>query len=189
MIGRPFTRNSKAPGCRVRGIPRRRALYVSTIGAIALLTAACSSGGSASSSTTSATSSSSGPAGSAAVVKVVTISPYGQTLVDSSAKPLYTLIGSCTGACASAWPALTVPAGTKPTGGAGVTGTLSAVKQADGKYQVTYNGSPLYTFVQDSPDHVTGQGVAGFSVVKVSGSSSPTGSATTTTSGKSSSSY
>jgi predicted lipoprotein with Yx(FWY)xxD motif len=189
MIGRPFTRNSKAPGCRVRGVPRRRILCVSTIGAVALLAAACSSGGSASSSTTSTTSSSSRPAGSAAVVKVVTISPYGQILVNSSAKPLYTLSGSCTGACASAWPALTVPAGTKPTGGAGVTGTLSTVKQAGGTYQVTYNGSPLYTFVPDSSDHVTGQGVAGFSVVKVSGSSSPTGSATTTTSGTSGSGY
>lgn len=189
MIGRPFTRIRRHRAAESGGLPRRRALCVSAIGAIALLTAACSSGGSASSSTTSTTSSSSGSAGSAAVVKVVTISPYGQILIDSSAKPLYTLSGSCTGACASAWPALIVPAGTKPTGGAGVTGTLSVVKQADGKYQVTYNGSPLYTFVQDSSDHVTGQGVAGFSVVKVSGSSSPTGSATTTTSGNASSGY
>jgi len=161
-----------------RQVPRGRALPLSILGAVVLLAAACSSGGSASSSTTSTTS---GSAGSAAVVKVVAISPYGQVLIDSSGKPLYTLSGSCTGACATAWPALTVPAGTNPTGGAGVTGTLKAVRQADGKYQVTYNGSPLYTFVQDSTDHVTGQGVAGFSVVKLSGSSTPAGSASTTT--------
>jgi predicted lipoprotein with Yx(FWY)xxD motif len=115
-------------------------------------------------------------------VKVVTVPTYGAILTDSNGKPLYTLSGSCTGSCASAWPALTVPASTKPTGGTGVTGTLRAVKQADGSYQVTYKGSPLYTFVQDSSDHVTGQGVAGFSVVKVSGSSTPTRSTTSTTS-------
>jgi predicted lipoprotein with Yx(FWY)xxD motif len=123
------------------------------------------------------------------VVKVVTILPYGKILIDGSGKPLYALSGTCTGTCASAWLALTVSAGTKPSGGAGVTGTLSAVKQADGKYQVTYNGSALYTFVQDSSDHVTGQDVAGFSVVKVSESATSAGSATTTTSSKSSGGY
>jgi hypothetical protein len=30
--------------------------------------------------------------------------------------------------------------------------------------QVTYNGHFLYTFVQDSPGHVTGQGVQNFFV-------------------------
>ncbi len=182
MVRGPFA-SSGGHRAVERQVLRGRVLRLSGLGAIVLLAAACSSGGSASSSTTSTTSSSSGSAGSAAVVKVVAISPYGQVLIDGGGKPLYTLSGSCTGACATAWPALTVPAGTKPTGGAGVTGTLSAVKQVDGKYQMTYNGSPLYTFVQDSSDHVTGQGVAGFSVVKVSGSSTPAGSAPTTTSG------
>jgi predicted lipoprotein with Yx(FWY)xxD motif len=163
-----------------RGVLRNRVLCLSGLGAVALLAAACSSSGSTTSSTAS-TSTSSGSARTAAVVKVVTVPTYGAILTDSSGKPLYTLTGSCTGSCASAWPALTVPVSTKPTGGTGVTGTLSAVKQADGSYQVTYNGSPLYTFVQDSSGHVTGQAVAGFSVVKVSGSATPTGSTTSTT--------
>lgn len=165
-----------------RGLLRHRALSLSSLAALALLAAACSSGGSTTSSTAS-TSTSSGSARTAAVVKVVTVPMYGAILTDSSGMPLYTLSGTCTGSCASAWPALTVPVSTQPTGGTGVTGTLRAVKQADGSYQVTYNGSPLYTFVQDSSDHVTGQGVAGFSVVKVSGSATPTGSTTTTTRG------
>jgi predicted lipoprotein with Yx(FWY)xxD motif len=164
-----------------RGVTRRRVLCLSGLGAVVLLAAACSSSGSTTSSTPP-TSTSSGSAGTAAVVKVVTVPTYGAILTDSNGKPLYTLSGSCTGSCASAWPALTVPASTKPTGGTGVTATLRAVKQADGSYQVTYKGSPLYTFVQDSSDHVTGQGVAGFSVVKVSGSSTPTRSTTSTTS-------
>ena len=163
---------------------RHRALSLSALGALALLAAACSSGGSTTSSTAStSTSTSSGSTGTPAVVKVVTVPTYGAILTNSRGMPLYTLSGTCTGSCASAWPALTVPVSTNPIGGTGVTGTLSAVKRADGSNQVTYNGSPLYTFVQDSSDHVTGQGVAGFSVVKVSGSATPTGSTTSTTSG------
>jgi hypothetical protein len=58
------------------------------------------------------------------------------------------------------------------------------VKEANGTDQVTYNGSPLYTFVQDSSDHVTGQGVAGFSVVKVSQSTTSGSSPSTTSASK-----
>jgi predicted lipoprotein with Yx(FWY)xxD motif len=157
------------------------ALCFAAIGALALLATACSSGGSAT-STSSSPSSSTGSAGTTAVVKVVTVPTYGQILTDSSGMPLYTLSGTCTGSCASAWPALTVPAGTNPTGGAGVSGALSTM-QAGGSHQVTYNGSPLYTFVQDSSDHVTGQGVAGFSVVKVSKSATSKSSTSTTSGG------
>ena len=163
---------------RGRGSIRHRPLALGGIGAIALLAAACSSTSTGSSSATAA-SNSTGSAGGTAVVKVVSVPTYGHILTDSAGKPLYTLSGTCTGACASAWPALTVAAGSMPTGGAGVTGTLSAVKQADGTYQVTYNGSPLYTFVSDSSGNVTGQGVAGFSVVKVS-ASTPAGATSST---------
>jgi predicted lipoprotein with Yx(FWY)xxD motif len=168
---------------RWRGLLRRRVLCLSGLAAVALLAAACSSSGSSTSTTPATTSTSSGPTGTAAVVKVATVPTYGVILTDSSGKPLYTLSGTCTGSCAAAWPALTVPASTKPTGGTGVTGRLSTVKEADGSTQVTYNGSPVYTFVQDSSDHVTGQGVAGFSVVKVSASATAAGSTTSTTSG------
>ena len=40
---------------------------------------------------------------------------------------------------------------------------MASLKQADGR-QVTYNGHFLYTFVDDSPGHVTGQGVSDFFV-------------------------
>ena len=166
-----------------RGPLRNRVLCLSGLGAVALLAAACGSSGSTTSTTAATTSTSSGSASTAAVVKVATVPTYGAILTDSGGKPLYTLSGTCTGSCAAAWPALTVSTSTKPTGGTGVTGTLSTVKQADGSNQVTYNGSPVYTFVQDSSGHVTGQGVAGFSVVKVSASATAAGSTTTTTSG------
>jgi len=155
---------------------RHRALRLSGLCAVTILFAACSSS-SSSTSSTAQPSTSSVAGGSSAVVKTVTVPTYGPILTNSSGMPLYTLSGSCTGSCASAWPALTVPAGTKPTEVAGVTGAIGVVKQSNGTYQVTYKGSPLYTFVQDSSGHVTGEGIAGFSVVSVSGSA---GSTTTT---------
>ena len=155
---------------------RRGTLLFSCLGAVAIVVAACSSTSNSTSSTTSP-STSSAAGGSSAVVKAVTVPTYGLILTNTSGLPLYTLSGSCTGACASAWPALTVTAGTTPAQVAGVTGAIGVAKQANGTYQVTYKGSPLYTFVSDSSGQVTGQNVAGFSVVGVSGSA---GSATTT---------
>ena len=63
------------------------------------------------------------------------------------------------GVLAQLWPALV---SAKPTA-SGVKGKVASVKQADGR-QVTYNGHFLYTFVDDSPGHVTGQGVSNFFV-------------------------
>ena len=173
-------RRQRLVSCELRWARRwpllRRALRLSGLGAVAILAAACSSSSSSTSSTTQP-SASSVAGGSSAVVKTVTVPTYGLILVDGSGMPLYTLSGSCTGGCASAWPALTVPASTKPAEVAGVTGAIGVAKQTNGTYQVTYKGTPLYTFVQDSSDHVNGQGIAGFSVVSVSGSA---GSSTTT---------
>ena len=48
-------------------------------------------------------------------------------------------------------------------GGPGVGGTVAAVLQSNGTFQVTYNGSPLYTFAGDTtPGEVTGNNVGGF---------------------------
>ncbi len=59
-------------------------------------------------------------------------------------------ISTCTGGCLTAWPALTVPVGSTPTGGAGVTGKLGTITRTDnGALQVTYNGLPLYFFHND----------------------------------------
>lgn len=58
---------------------------------------------------------------------------------------------ACTGGCLQRWPALTVPAGTTPTAGNGVSGTLGTITRSDdGTTQVTYNGLPLYFFEGDS---------------------------------------
>ena len=46
---------------------------------------------------------------------------------------------------------------------AGLTGKLAAVMDIHGD-QVAYNGHLLYTFADDQPGQVTGQGVQGFFV-------------------------
>src|SRR5579864_7073843 len=128
-----------------------------------------------------ALSSASVASGATATVGVGTTSNFGPVLTNAAGFALYTFpqdvngMSKCTGACASVWPALTVPAGTTPTAGSGVTGTVAAVLQANGTYQVTYNGSPLYTFVGDTAaGQVTGNGVGGFAIVKVAAAPPPT---------------
>jgi predicted lipoprotein with Yx(FWY)xxD motif len=64
------------------------------------------------------------------------------------------------GELAALWPPLVTA---KPTA-TGLRGTVSAVKNVHGQ-QVTYNGHFLYTFVDDAPGRVTGQGVSNFFVV------------------------
>jgi len=92
---------------------------------------------------------------------------------------------TCYGACATAWPPLTVPAGTTVVvGGAGVpAGSLGTTKRTDGTLQVTFRGMPLYRYALDSTATATsGQGVDGtWFVVQPTGTTSTSGSSTTTT--------
>jgi predicted lipoprotein with Yx(FWY)xxD motif len=75
------------------------------------------------------------------------------------------------GELARLWPPLL---SAKPTG-TGTKGKLTALKVASG-HQVTYNGHFLYSFIDDAPGHVTGQGVSNFFVatphIKTIGSTS-----------------
>jgi predicted lipoprotein with Yx(FWY)xxD motif len=125
--------------------------------AAALALAACGSGGSGSS-----------PAGgSAATVTAHSVSGIGTVLADSTGRTLYFAdqeSGStiqCTGECARVWIPLAVSAGTTPTAGTGVDGTLATLTRPDGLVQVTYNGKPLYTFSFDSSaGDTSGNGVS-----------------------------
>jgi predicted lipoprotein with Yx(FWY)xxD motif len=136
-----------------------KVLTLISIGLIAALgLAAC--GGSNDSNATAASPSSS----SSDTVGVSDIS--GQSvLVDSSGNALYTPEQEakgkilCTGSCESEWMPLTVSSGSQPTASADVTGKLGTVERPDGSEQVTLNGAPLYTFVEDGgPGNVTGDG-------------------------------
>jgi predicted lipoprotein with Yx(FWY)xxD motif len=106
------------------------------------------------------------------VVKLKTAS-FGSVLATRGHLALYTwnkekgLKIRCTGACAKAWPPLTIPHGTMaPKHIAGVMGTFGEVMRADGTTQVTYEGHPLYTFSKDTPTKILCNGVDGWFVVK-----------------------
>ncbi len=69
---------------------------------------------------------------------------------------------ACTGACASAWPPVTTGAAATASGAA-VSADLATITRSDGTKQVTYNGHPLYFFVQDKDSgDAYGQGVKAF---------------------------
>ena len=86
-------------------------------------------------------------------------------LVDYKGLPLYfykpdtATQSMVTGSLAALWPPLVASA---PTA-SGASGALKVVSTSNGR-QVAYNGHFLYTFVEDSPGHVTGQGVQNFYV-------------------------
>jgi predicted lipoprotein with Yx(FWY)xxD motif len=120
--------------------------------------AACGSqAATGSSSTATPTSSPSAAASASPVVLAQAVGSNGTILVAASnMMTVYTFssdtagVSNCTGSCATIWPAVTVPAGQTPTGGAGVTGTLATITRADGTVQVTYKGLPLYFFHKDA---------------------------------------
>jgi predicted lipoprotein with Yx(FWY)xxD motif len=94
-------------------------------------------------------------------VGVKQVDGFGRVLVDSSGLALYTPdqdtkgMIRCTGSCTSEWQPL-APGG-KPSAAAGA-GKVGVVKRPDGDRQVTLDGMPLYTFVEDSPSQITGDG-------------------------------
>jgi predicted lipoprotein with Yx(FWY)xxD motif len=95
-------------------------------------------------------------------VSVKSIDGIGDVLVSSGGMALYSSDVeadgkiACTSGCTSFWKPLTAD-GAMPMGAQGV-GKLGTVKRPDGSMQVTAAGKPLYTFVQDSPGKVTGNG-------------------------------
>ena len=68
---------------------------------------------------------------------------------------------NCFGRCLGNWPALTVESAHDLELPEGLAGALAVIKRPDdGTLQVTYNGMPLYYWVQDEkPGDTTGQGV------------------------------
>lgn len=116
----------------------------------------------AATATTGAASSATGPA----TVNVGNSSKYSSPfLVDAKGMTLYIFLNdtsttsTCTGTCANNWPAVLTNGA--PVAGTGVDGTkLGTTTRADGTTQVTYNGHPLYYFVQDkAAGDTNGQGI------------------------------
>jgi len=107
----------------------------------------------------------SAPAGSdaAATVSVGSADGVGDVLVDEEGSALYASVQEndgmvrCTEACAAIWVPLTVVG--EPTGSDGLGADLGVVTRPEGTRQVTFDGRPLYTFVEDAgANNVTGNG-------------------------------
>jgi predicted lipoprotein with Yx(FWY)xxD motif len=144
-------------------------LAVSAAAAVAGVSIAAGSGGSSaySASGSGSGSGSTAASSSAAVVHTATATVQGtreRILVDAKGDPLYTYKPDTatksfvSGQLAVLWPPL-VSTTAKPQGEAG----LTTVNTTNGR-QVAYRGHFLYTFVQDQPGQVTGQGVENFFV-------------------------
>ena len=124
--------------------------------AAAVALAACGGGGGGGNSTATAGT-------TANAVSTKDIGGKGTVLVDSSGQALYASDQEaaarkvlCTGACNSFWKPVTVNG--KVSSSSSVSGKLGVIKRPDGGMQATYNGEPLYTFSQDQPGQVSGDG-------------------------------
>jgi predicted lipoprotein with Yx(FWY)xxD motif len=135
----------------------RRLLVPAAAVAATLVLAACGGGGS------DKASGSSTPSSSGTAVSVKSIDGIGNVLVDSDGKALYASdveasgkVMCTTGACTAFWKPLTTGT-TKPTASPDA-GKVGVIKRPDGKTQVTVAGKLLYTFSEDSPGKVSGDG-------------------------------
>jgi predicted lipoprotein with Yx(FWY)xxD motif len=69
-------------------------------------------------------------------------------------------VSVCEGDCLTAWPPVSVDAGSTVAAGDGVSGVIGLITATDGSTQVTYDGRPLYYWQGDTEaGQTTGQGV------------------------------
>jgi predicted lipoprotein with Yx(FWY)xxD motif len=109
-----------------------------------------------------------GGATTVAIVKVMDTPDLGKVIVDSKGMTLYDFhkdqgtTSACYGECAVAWPPLLTTGEPKAMGGAEQS-LLGTTKRKDGALQVTYNGHPVYGFVEDNkPGETNGNDFDGF---------------------------
>jgi predicted lipoprotein with Yx(FWY)xxD motif len=128
--------------------------------AVGIAIAIAATGGNSGGNSMSSQSASGSTAG--ATVSTKQIGGAGNVLVDSDGMALYANdqetggMALCDAACLSFWTPLTTSGG-MPKGDS-LSGKLGVVKRPDGDSQVTYNGKLLYTFYEDSPGQVGGDG-------------------------------
>ena len=163
--------------------------------AVSVLLAACGSSSTKSTSSPASSKPAAATTSTGAIVRTASNSTLGaNVLVDARGLTLYHLSGEqngkwiCTSAaCLQAWHPLT--ATTDASLSASV-GSLGTVKRPGGTSQVTYKGTPLYTFVGDQkPGEAKGQGIKDVgvwtAVTPSAGATSTPATPTTTPSGSS----
>jgi len=131
-----------------------------TAGALAL--AACGSDGGAASPGTTNTSDA---AEDDPIITIMEVDGVGEVLADSTGTVLYASDEEADGqvlctddACVSFWDPLDAGPDA-PTGSPGIR-DLDVIERPDGTRQVTHEGRPLYTFTEDGPGEVTGDGLS-----------------------------
>jgi predicted lipoprotein with Yx(FWY)xxD motif len=136
---------------------RSRLLMVGAVLIAGIALTACSSSPAAPSSAPSAAVAATVQAKSVGTIGTVLVAANGMTVYNFAKDVKDSGTSACTGGgatpsgCLKTWPAVTVPAGTTPTGGSGATGKLGTITRADdGTLQVTYNGLPIYYFSGDA---------------------------------------
>jgi predicted lipoprotein with Yx(FWY)xxD motif len=112
----------------------------------------------------------------AAPVKRLKAAGFGWVLARSDRQALYYWLVEkkaggkvrCTGACAAAWPPLLVKSrAAVPAHVAGIKGTFGVIRRPNGKFQVTYNRLPVYTYAHEGPGVVRCDNVDGWFVVRL----------------------
>ena len=174
---------------------RRGYLALVAVPVLAIGLAACGSSNSDSSSSNAASST---PAQTSAVsdtVSTKSVGGVGTVLVDSTGDALYTndmdkgTKIACAGQCLTEWVPLAAPQQGNPSSSdSAVMAKLGTVGRPDGTSQVTFNGMPLYSFVEDSSGQVTGDGFSDsfgginfvWTAARASGGSAGSAPATTT---------
>jgi predicted lipoprotein with Yx(FWY)xxD motif len=110
------------------------------------------------------------PAGNWTKVAVADNATLGKVVVDGKGWVLYRFNGDtaspaashCAGACAKLWPPEKWTGKVKGTGFAGAGAVWGKIKRADGTWQLTLNGWPLYRYAKDAqPGDTNGEGVGG----------------------------
>jgi len=154
------------------------------LGSLALLLTAC--GGSSGSSSNSTTTSTAQPGGQATSAALSNVPPPGSTVLHVQKSSIGWVLAvangqvvyaydkdpkggspACTGSCAQVWLPVTGSPVVSPadTG----LGTLGTVATSNGAKQITYNGSPLYTYKGAKALATKGNGIGGvWHVVKMS---------------------
>jgi predicted lipoprotein with Yx(FWY)xxD motif len=98
-------------------------------------------------------------AGGEGITIKTTDSQYGTILFDGDDQAIYLFDketsdrSECYGACAEAWPPV-LTQGEPRAGGSVESGLLGTTERDDGAAQVTYDGHPLYYYVDDGPGEV-----------------------------------
>jgi predicted lipoprotein with Yx(FWY)xxD motif len=137
----------------------KRLITPATAVAAAAALAACGGGGSSAGTASAAAAGPSAP--SSNTVTLRQLPGVGSVLIDVTGNALYTNdleAGGkivCDAACTAFWKPLTLHG--KPTATPGA-GKLGVITRPGGSMQLTVNDKPLYTFVEDSPGHATGNG-------------------------------